>query len=57
MKPQNNEILEEAKTRNPTNAEIKLTLKEMRDEAPGDDGMRLRYISLQLQQLRASYMR
>ena len=49
MRPLDNEILEEANTeltRNPTNAEIKLTLQEMRDGAPGDDGMRLRYIKL-----------
>ena len=49
VRPQDKEILEEANTelkRNPTNAEIELTLKEMRDGALGDDGMRLRYIKL-----------
>ena len=49
MRPLDNEILEEANTEltcNPTNAEIKLTLKEMRDGALGDDGMRLKYIKL-----------
>ena len=49
VRPQDNEILEEANaelTRNPTNAEIELTLKEMWDRAPGDDGMRLRYLKL-----------
>ena len=49
VRPQDNEILEKASTeltRNPTSAEIELTLKEMWDEALGDDGMRLRYIKL-----------
>ena len=49
VRPQDNEILEEANTeltRNPINAEIELTLKEMRDGTSGDDGMRLRYIKL-----------
>ena len=49
VRPQDNEILEEANTkltRNPTNAEIELTSKEMRDGALGDDGMCLRYIKL-----------
>ena len=49
VRPQNNEILEEGNTkltRNPTNAEIELTLKEIRDGALGDNGMRLRYIKL-----------
>ena len=49
LRLQDNEILEEANTelkRIPTNAEIELTLKEMRDGASGDDDMRLRYIKL-----------
>ena len=49
VRPQDNEILEKANTElthNPTNAEIELTLKKMRDGALGDDGMRLRYIKL-----------
>ena len=49
MRPQNIEILKEANTEligNPTNAEIELTLKEVRDGALWDNGMRLRYIKL-----------
>ena len=49
VRPLDNEILEETNTEltsSPTNAEIELTSKEMRDGASGNDGMRLRYIKL-----------
>ena len=45
VKPHNNKILVEANTEltcTPTNAEIKFTLKEMRDGALGNDDMRLK---------------
>ena len=49
MRPQDNQILEEANTElthNPTNAEIELTQKEMWDGALEYDGIRLRCIKL-----------